>query len=259
MSALEGRIALVTGGGRGIGSAISRALASAGAFVAVNYRHDEKSAEATVEQIRSTGGKAKAFQASIDELSQCESLAERVVKEMGPPSILINNAGIASRGLTVAETPPKELNRLLQTHVVSAHTLCRLLIPGMRNVVRADILMISCASADEHIATGAPYTMAKASLEVLARTLAKEEREHGIRVNIVSPGLVNTEIGRRLMRARAGILKLSDLDDVSPFGHVCQPEEIGDVVKFLVSPSNSYMTGAKIICNGGGTVDHDWY
>ena len=96
-----------------------------------------------------------------------------------------------------------------------------------------------------------PYNVAKASLEALARTLAKEEREHGIHVNTVAPGLVVSEMGRRLMRATRGVEDIHDLDGGSPYGHVCTPEEVADVVRFLVSDAARYLTEQRITVDGG--------
>lgn len=253
------RVALVTGGSRGIGRATAIALANAGMKVAVNYHRDSDAALQTVAEIQSNKGIAQAFLASVADVEGCEELVGSVKKELGTPTVLICNAGIASRGLSVAETSEQEIIKLFTTHTLSAHILCRLLISDMRTAKRADIVMISCANAGTNIANGAPYNMAKAALEALAMTLAKEERENGVRVNVVVPGLVHTEMGKRLMRARAGIMNIHDLDESSPFEHVCNPAEVGNVVKFLVSQENSYMTGARIVCDGGGTIDNRWY
>jgi len=103
-----------------------------------------------------------------------------------------------------------------------------------------------------HAANGAPYNMAKAALEALALTLAKEEKKHGIFVNIVAPGLVDTDMGQRLAKAAMGAADIHQLDAAMPFGHVCQPEEVAAVVRFLVSPANSYVTGEKVNVHGGG-------
>jgi NAD(P)-dependent dehydrogenase (short-subunit alcohol dehydrogenase family) len=93
--------------------------------------------------------------------------------------------------------------------------------------------------------------MAKASLEALARTLAKEERKHGIRVNVVAPGLVDTEMGRRLARATSGAEDIRELDERSPFGHVCSPEEVAAVVRFLVSDAGGYVNDQRLGVEGG--------
>src|SRR5207253_6274467 len=104
---------------------------------------------------------------------------------------------IARRGQTVADTDPAELVRVVGSHALGAHHLSRLLVPQMRERERGDIIMISSVATRENAGGGAPYNMAKAALEALAMTLAKEERKRGIRVNIVAPGLVDTEMGRR--------------------------------------------------------------
>jgi NAD(P)-dependent dehydrogenase (short-subunit alcohol dehydrogenase family) len=96
-----------------------------------------------------------------------------------------------------------------------------------------------------------PYNIAKAALEALARTLAKEERRHGIHVNVVAPGLVETEMGRRLVKGAMGVDDIKSLDAGSPFGHVCTPEEVADVVRYLVSDAAAYLTDQKIVIDGG--------
>ena len=252
MSGLEGRIALVTGGGRGIGRAIALALAEDGADVAINYRRDEAAARETVEAIRGLGRRAEAYRASVDDAEADRRMVEAVARDLGVVDILVNNAGIASRGRHVADTDPEELLRVLHTHAVGAHHLCRLLVPAMRERPRGDVIMISSVATLFHAAGGAPYNMAKAALESLAFTLAREERPHGIRVNVVAPGLVETEMGRRLVRATSGVEDLRKLDPAMPFGRVCQPEDVAEVVRFLVSDRCAYVTGEKINVHGGG-------
>lgn len=249
---LEGRIALVTGGGRGIGRAISLALAEDGADVAVNYRRDEEAALETVAAIESLGRRAKVYRASVDDLDEDAAMVEAVARDLGDADILVNNAGIASRGHTVEDTDPAELERVVRIHALAPHYLSQLVLPGMRKKPRGDIVMISSVATLGHAARGAPYNMGKAGMEALAWTLAKEVRDDGIRVNIVAPGLVETEMGRRLVRARSGVENLRELDESMPFGRVCQPEDVANVVRFLVSERASYVTGQKICVHGGG-------
>jgi NAD(P)-dependent dehydrogenase (short-subunit alcohol dehydrogenase family) len=251
---LEGRVALVTGAGRGVGRGIALALAEDGADVAVNYRKDADAAAETVEAIRALGRRAGAYAASVDDPEQCAAMVEAVRSDLGDVGILVNNAGIASRGRSVADTDPGEVARVMATHAFSAHTLSALVIPAMREMPRGDVVMISSAATRGLGANGAPYNMAKTALEALAFTLAKEERAHGIRVNVVAPGLVETEMGRRLMAATAGVEDLRALDATMPFGHVCQPEDVANVVRFFVSPQNSYLTGERVYCDGGGPL-----
>ena len=250
---LAGRVALVTGGGRGIGRAISVALAADGAKVAVNYRRDEAAARDTVDSILTGGGEARMYEAPVDEYDRVAEMVASVEADLGPVGILVNNAGIASRGLSVVDTDPAELRRVMATHAFGPHYLSKLVVPGMRRLKRGDIVMVSSTATRGLGANGAPYNMAKTALESLAVTLSKEERPHGIRVNTVAPGLVETEMGRRLMKATAGITDMRTLDASMPFGKVCQPEDVANIVRFLVSDENTYITGEKVYCDGGAS------
>jgi 3-oxoacyl-[acyl-carrier protein] reductase len=254
MGQLDGRVALVTGGGRGIGRGISELLASEGAAVAVNYRRDGEAAEATVSSIESHGGTARAYQASVDDADQDARMVDAVVGDFGVVDILVNNGGIASRGHAVADTDPSEVERVVGVHAFGAHHLCRLVLPTMRTRPRGDIVMISSMATADYPGNGAPYSMGKAALEALAYTLAKEERPNGIHVNVVAPGLVDTAMGERLMKAVAGVADLRTLDAGSPFGRVCQPIDVARVVLWLCGDGAGYLTGQRIECDGGGTL-----
>ena len=251
---LSDRVALVSGGGRGIGKAISTTLASYGASVVVNYRVDVQAAEATVNEIRDTGGEAVAIQADVSSFEEVSELVKQAEGLFSAIGILVNNAGLPSRGLSVADTDPRELQRVMNTQANGAHYLSKLVVPKMRELHRGDIVMISSAATKGFSAKGAPYNMSKAALEALASTLYKEERENGIRVNTVAPGLVETEMGRRFVRASTGIVNMRDIDSRMPFGHVCQPQDVADLIAFLVSDANVYVTGERIYCDGGGEI-----
>ena len=251
---LAGRVAFVTGGSRGVGRSIALALAEAGADVAINYRRDDASAQEALEALRATGVRAMAVAGSVADPDACDAMVDQVEAELGPVSILVNNAGIASRGLAVADTTAQELARVMGTHAFAAHALSKRVVPAMRGQDRGDIIMISSVATRGLGANGAPYNMAKAALEALAMTLAKEERAHGIRVNVVAPGLVDTDMGRRLVAATQGVENVRTLDATMPFGRVCQPEDVANVVRFLVSPDNSYFTRERIYCDGGGPL-----
>ena len=251
---IQDRVALVTGGGRGVGKGISLSLAAAGASVAVNYRRDEESAAETVREIEALGGKAIAFSASVDDYEQNAQMVADIERDLGPVSILVNNAGIASRGRSVVDTDPEEMRRVVATHAFGPHYLAALTLPKMRTLGRGDIVMISSVATRSLGPNGAPYNMGKTAMEALAYTLAKEEREHGIRVNIVAPGLVDTDMGQRLIKAVQGVEDIRSLDQSMPFGRVCQPEDVANVVRFLVSDENSYLTGERLYCDGGGQL-----
>jgi len=249
---LAGRVALVTGGSRGIGRAIALGLARDGADIAVNYRKDLDSAETTVAEIESLGRKAASFQASVGNWDEDAAMVEAVLARFGYIDILVNNAGIASRGQSVADTDPIEMERVVRTHAFAPHYLSKLVLPSMRTRERGDIVMISSAVTRNFIPYGAPYNMGKAAMEALAFGLAKEERSNNIHVNIVAPGLVETEMGKRLVHAAQGVDDLRKLDKGMPFGHVCQPEEVADTVRFVVSDSARYLSAQRLYVDGGG-------
>jgi NAD(P)-dependent dehydrogenase (short-subunit alcohol dehydrogenase family) len=249
---LDGRVALVTGGGRGIGRAIALALAEGGADVALNYRRDGEAAAATVKEIEALGRRAGAYAADMGSPAEVDAMVAAVVADFGFVDILVNNAGVASRGRSVANTESEEVERLLRTHAVGAHAACRAVLPSMRSRPRGDIVMISSVITRDAPSNGAPYAMAKAALEILAATLAREERRHGIHVNVVAPGLVDTDMGRRLAKATFGTDDIRTLDAAFPFGRVCTPEDVAGVVRFAVSPAAGYMTGQVLRVDGGG-------
>jgi NAD(P)-dependent dehydrogenase (short-subunit alcohol dehydrogenase family) len=244
-------VALVSGGGRGIGRSVALALAEDGADVAVNYRRDEEAASDTVAEIEKLGRRAEKYHASVDSWEEDEAMVAAAVAELGAIDILVNNAGIASRGHSVVDTDPTEFERVWHTHTFGAFALSKLVIPGMRERARGDIVMVS-SNATVHMAGwSSPYNVAKAGLEALARTLAKEERRHNIHVNVVAPGLVETEMGRRLVKGAMGVEDITTLNARSPFGHVCTPEEVAEVVRFLVSDAAGYLTDQRVTVDGG--------
>jgi NAD(P)-dependent dehydrogenase (short-subunit alcohol dehydrogenase family) len=248
---LNGRVALVTGGSRGIGRGIAIGLALDGADVAVNFANDEQSALETVERIHELGRRAIPVKASIESPDDDEAMVRTIEAELGPIGILVNNAGVASRGRSVADSKPDEISRIIGIHAIGAHHLSRLVIPTMRTLDRGDIVMISSVTTKFNDANGAPYNMGKAALEALAFTLAKEEAPNGIHVNVVAPGIVDTEMGRRLVKATVGGDDIHVLDASLPFGRVCQPEDVADVVRFMVSDASRYVTGQRVYVDGG--------
>lgn len=187
----------------------------------------------------------------MESRDEAHALAQQVLRDFGAVHVLINNAGISSRGQKVTDTDPGEPERVMAVHVWGPFHLCQALVPQMRGMGRGDIVMISSVATRRFAAKGAPYSMAKAAMEALAVTLAKEERSHGIRTHIVSPTLTDTEMGRRLARAR-GSADIRTLDASSPFGRVSVPEDVAAVVAFLVSSANPYVNGQNIAVDGGG-------
>ncbi|HVM67070.1 MAG TPA: SDR family oxidoreductase [Acidimicrobiales bacterium] len=248
---LEGRVALVTGAGRGIGRAIAIGLAADGAAVAVNYRKDGDAAAAVVGEIEGKGGRARAYQASVAELEEVQGMVAQVVADFGYVDILVNNAGVSNRMGLVATTTPDDLERVMGTIALGSHHTSQAVLPSMRERPRGDIIMISSNSAVTADPRTAPYAMAKAAQEVLALTLAKEEAANGVRANIVVPGLTNTDLGARVAKG----MGLDDIHELNPrvaLGRVIEPEDVAATVRFLVSDAAALVTGQRIVVDGGG-------
>lgn len=250
---LSGKVALITGGNRGIGAGCALALAQAGADISFTYRRDEDSANETKAKIEALGRKVYVDQADVSIEEQAKSVCDNAIKQFGKVDILIANAGVASRGNTVRDTATEEFRRLINTHVFGALWVCQGVIDSMREQGDGRIILISSVATQKAAPNGAPYTMAKVAMEALANTLAQEEGPNGIRTNVIGPGLVETEMGRRLSKAR-GAKDIKELYKVYPFGRVCQPEDIGNLAAFLCSEQASYINGQTIYVDGGGFI-----
>ncbi|SPX87972.1 short-chain dehydrogenase/reductase SDR [Mycobacteroides abscessus] len=191
------------------------------------------------------------YASAADEASWCTAVGE-VASKFGDVDLLVSSAGVASRGKSVAESDPVEFEQLLAVHALGPLSLIRSLLPGMRAKERADILVVSSAIVDSCPANTAPYVMAKAALETGCRVLAREERDNGIRVNIISPGLVDTDMGAKLVRASTSGGTIAQTAQHSPFGRICKPGDIAKLVIFLAGPGGEYLTGQRFIVDGGG-------
>ena len=238
MPDLSGRTGLVTGGSRGIGRAICLKLAEAGADVAINYATNAEAAREVAEAVRALGRRADTYQADVADWGACEAMAKRALNDFDAIDILVNNAGVGATSIgrpLVTETDPADMQRLLDVHVLGSLHTSKLFVPLMRERERGDVIMISSVATQGFGATGGTYSAAKAAMEALAYTLAHEERRHGIRANVVAPGLVDTDMGFMLMEFTQGVSDMRSLDEGSPFGFVCKPEDIANAVVFLVS------------------------
>jgi len=247
---VNGRVALITGGNRGIGRGCALALARAGADIAITYRKGADEAQKTVEEIKALGHRALAVECDVSQEPQIGGMIEKVLAEFGRVDILICNAGIASRGNTVHGTTTEEMRRILDTHVMGSFWCIRAALDAMRKQERSDIILISSIATQQCGERTAPYTMAKSAIESLTKVLSKEEGPNNIRVNCIAPGLIETEMGKRLVKARSGV-EIGALAESYPFGRVGQPEDIGNLAAFLCSEEAWYISGQVIWVHGG--------
>jgi 3-oxoacyl-[acyl-carrier protein] reductase len=237
-SALASRVALVTGASRGIGRAVALALAEAGADVAVNCAAREAEAEAVAAAIRKLGRHALAVRADVSDGAAVKSMMDRVARELGPPHILVNNAGIATwRG--VDDLTEADFDRTIAVNLKSAFLCTQAVLPAMRARHWGRIVNISSGAARGAGVIGVHYNASKAGMEGLTRGYAARLVKEGITVNAVAPSLIETD----MMGGR------TDLARNIPLGRMGQAEEVAQAVAMVLG--NGYMTGQTIALNGG--------
>lgn len=247
---LLGQVAVVTGGSRGIGKGIALALAEAGADLVINYRKDEKAAEETSHRIKVMGRRTLAVQGDVSNFEAARELMRQAFQAFGRIDILVNSAGIASRGNFVEKTEVDEWTRVLSTNLNTAFFCSKCVLEYMHQNKKGNIINISSIAASTLQAGYSPYSVAKAGLEALTKVLAKEEGPKGIRVNAIAPGIVKTDMGDRLMRAMGEEVLKARLK-ATPLGRIAYPEDLGNLAVFLVSDKASYITGKIIHMDGG--------
>ncbi|HZD24971.1 MAG TPA: SDR family NAD(P)-dependent oxidoreductase [Alphaproteobacteria bacterium] len=236
---LDGRVALVTGGSRGIGRAIALALAEAGADVAVNYREQAAAADAVVAEIGTRGRRAAALAGDVSDAAAVAVMVEGAEAALGPVDILVNNAGIGlRRGLD--ELSEEDFDRTIAVNLKSAFLCTGAVLPGMRARRWGRIVHISSGAARGAGVIGPHYNASKAGMEGLMRGYAARLAGEGITVNAVAPSLVETDMTTAERRAGAGKL---------PMGRLGSVEEVAQAVLLVIG--NAYMTGQTVAVNGG--------
>jgi 3-oxoacyl-[acyl-carrier protein] reductase len=241
MSELKTKVALVTGGSRGIGEAIVLALADAGAAVAVDYRERNREADSVVAAVHRKGGRAIAVAADVSGADAVRSMVSDVEHKLGPVDILVNNAGMAlARGLD--DITEEDFDRVLAVNLKSAFLCTQAVLPGMRARRWGRIVNISSIAARGPGSVSVAYNASKAGLEGLTRGYASRLAPEGVTVNAVAPGLIDTEMGKPLIEA--GVVSRI------PMGRVGTGDEIAQAVLLLVR--NAFITGQTLAVNGGG-------
>jgi 3-oxoacyl-[acyl-carrier protein] reductase len=245
MGKLDGRTALVTGGGRGIGRGIVLELAREGADVAINYRRSRAAAETTAAEVRALGRRAVTLEADVSDREAVDRMVTAAVRDLGRLDIAVANSGVASRFAPVAQLDPEEWRRVVATDLDGAFWTARAAIPHLL-ASKGTMLFISSIGADAAAAGGAPYHVAKAGVNALTKVLAKEVAPAGVRVNCIAPGLVLSDMGERLLRFHGDAVL-----QTIPLGRAGEPHEIGRAAVFLASEDAAWITGKILRVDGG--------
>lgn len=242
---LTGKIALVTGGSRGIGRAIAVKLASQGATVIINYSGSRDKAEETVAQICEAGGTAECMQCDVSDFNSCEVLAKAVLEKYGRLDILVNNAGITRDGL-IMRMSEADYDAVLDTNLKGAFNLIRQFSKAFLKQRSGRIINISSVSGVMGNAGQANYSASKAGLIGLTKSVARELASRGVCVNAVAPGFIATDMTDKMPESAKEGMKT-----VIPMGRIGEPEDIAEMVTFLSSDRAGYITG-QVICVDGG-------
>ena len=239
MSLLADRVALVTGGSRGIGRAVALALADAGAAVAVNYRERAGDAATVVDAIRKAGGRAMAVGADVSRSAEVSAMAAAIERELGPIDVLVNNAGVALiRNLD--DLTEEDFDLTISVNLKSAFLCTQAVVPSMRKRKWGRIVNISSGAARGAGGVGVHYNASKAGMEGLTRGYAARLVKEGITVNAVAPSLIETDMVRSGLASAASRI---------PLGRFGTAEECAQAVLMVVG--NAYMTGQTVPLSGG--------
>jgi 3-oxoacyl-[acyl-carrier protein] reductase len=242
---LKDQVALVTGGSRGIGRAIVKALAAEGAKVGFVFRGNQAAADSLVQELAQAGGTALALQGDVSSAEAAQGCVDRLEKEWGRFDILVNNAGIIKDDLFV-RMEPETWQGVLNTNLGGTYNFCRAVAYTLMKQRRGRIINISSIAA-EHVNMGQTnYAASKGAINAFTRALAVELASRNVTVNAIAPGFIETDMSEAVRNKAGDVIK-----KVIPMRRLGQPEDIARVVVFLASADSAYITGQVITVDGG--------
>ena len=245
---LTGRVALVTGASSGIGAATASVLADLGAIVALGYHQNEEGANQVLDQIMKEGGKALAICADMRQAADISSLVKRATDELGPIDILVNNAGSLVQRQAIRELTPERWNEIMNLNLTSVMLCSQAVASSMiERKSGAIINIVSIAGRTGGGPGAAAYSVAKGGLITFTKSLAKELAPHGVRVNAISPGVIDTPFHQVFSTPEM----IRNFVTTIPLGRLGTPLECAKVIAFLASDASSYIVGETIEVNGG--------
>ena len=244
MQNLKGKVAIITGASRGIGQVVAEQLANLGAKVVVNYTSSTKKAQDVVDDINRKGGEALAIQADLSKVSGVEALFTKTIEAFKKVDILINNAGV-SIYKAIHEVTEDDFDKQFNLNVKGTYFACQQAMKYMEKKGR--IINFSTSVVGQMFPTYSVYAGTKGAVEQFTRQLAKEFAKKQITINAVAPGPVNTE----LFTLGKTEQQIEGLKNSIAFGRIGEPEDIANVIEFLVSEQSEWITGQTIRVNGG--------